>query len=170
MDETIWKAWIDFTDEVLHGAEDASKQFETISGGPLDPESALKWFSQWVPGADLGAAGERTQELDEVMETWWRTMGIVPRSIHDTVLKQNAALAKRVESLETKIKELRELLAKELTAKGREEAQANLDQWEASTKDALDAQADFARKWTESVFGVANDGPSDDPDTGRKPK
>ena len=40
MDEKLWKAWIDFTDEVLNGAEDARKQFEAIAGGPPMPLDA----------------------------------------------------------------------------------------------------------------------------------
>ena len=68
MDDKLWKAWIDFTDEVLNGAEQARKQFEQVAGGPLNHESVLSWFSQWAPNADMSDSTRCARELDEVLE------------------------------------------------------------------------------------------------------
>ena len=147
MDQDLWKAWLRFTEQALHGTEQARRQFEQMTGGNLDPEALGRWLAQWMPGAQGSPREDGAAELTEAMERWWEALGVVPRHKYEAVLRQNDALKERLEETERKIADLRRRMAAEADDRHREEVGEMLTQWEKATHEALDAQVEWAARW-----------------------
>jgi hypothetical protein len=152
MDKKLWDAWLEFSSEAMKGAEQARKAFESMSVAPFGPDDLSKWMSQWYP---KGAAS--TDELTEVVEAWWSAMGGVPRHRYEEVLKQNRELWERLKESEATISKLREFMVRDAAKKTSEQAEIVLDEWEKTTREVMEAQAEIARKWSEELFGVKKD-------------
>lgn len=149
MDDRIWKAWLAFTEQARDGAEEMRRQWELIAGGGAGPEAIARWLAQWMPKESGMSPGDLSRELAEAVERWWEAAGMVPRAKYDAVLRQNERLRQRLEEAEAKISELRRRANAEAAEKNREETEAMLDQWQAGTREILDAQAEWTRQWVE---------------------
>lgn len=148
MDQALWNAWIDFSTAAMKGAEEARKAMQGMATGTSSPESLSQWMARWFP-----EGASRTEEVIEVLDTWWKTLGVVPRQLHEEVLEQNRVLQDRLQEAESTIYRLRRLLAESTAKSAQEQAEVLLTEWETTTRDVLDAQADLARRWSEGWFG-----------------
>jgi hypothetical protein len=120
-----------------------------MAAAPFGQDDLSKWMSQWYP---KGTASP--DELTEVVEAWWKSMGGVPRQRYEEVIKQNKQLWERLKESEATISKLRELMMRDATQKTSEQAQGMLDEWEKTTKEVMEAQAEIAKKWSEDLFGA----------------
>ena len=152
MDKKLWDAWLEFSSNAVKGAEQSRKAFESMASAPFGPADLSKWMHQWYP---KGAASPN--DLAEVVETWWNTLGGVPRHRYEEVLKQNEELWKRLQEAEATISKLRELMVRDAAQKTCEQAEVMLDEWEKTTRSVMEGQAEIARKWSEGLFGVKKD-------------
>jgi hypothetical protein len=151
MDQALWNAWLDFSAAAMKGAEGARRAMQGMAAGPSSPENLSQWMAQWFPE---GRA--RSEDMIEVLETWWKTLGVVPRQLHEEVLKQNRVLQNRLQDAEATISRLRRLLAEDTAKQAQEQAEVLLAEWEKTTRDVLDTQADLARRWSEGWFGKSD--------------
>lgn len=148
MDQALWNAWIDFSVAAMKGAEGARKAMQGMATGTPSPESLSQWIGKWFP-----EGASRSDEVIEVLETWWKTLGVVPRQLHEEVLKQNQVLQNRLQDAEATISRLRRLLAESTAKQAQEQAEVLLTEWETATRDVLETQADLARRWSDGWFG-----------------
>ena len=139
MDKKLWDAWLDFSSDAMRGAEQARKAFEDMAASPFGQDDLSKWMSQWYPN---GTASP--DELTEVVEAWWKSMGGVPQQRYEEVIKQNKELWERLKESEATISKFRELMMRDTAQKTSEQAQGMLDEWEKTTKEVMDAQAEIA--------------------------
>ena len=115
---------------------------------PLSMEALTRWASMWAPQKTPHLAD--AEQLKDLVEEWWKACGVVPRHRYMEVLKRYEELKARLEEAETTVRNLRALLKE----KGREqEVKGALDQWEETTRKALETQSDWARAWAETIFG-----------------
>ncbi|GAB4260361.1 MAG: hypothetical protein Kow0092_09160 [Deferrisomatales bacterium] len=152
MDPKLIEAWLRLTAEAFKGAEEARKALGALAQTSPKPEDLSRWLAPWLPAPPQREA-PKPSDLQEVMEQWWKTMGVVPRYRYVELLRKYEELKGRLEAAEETVKNLREVLSQQ----GREgEARGILDRWEASTRQALESQAELARSWMEEFLGVTD--------------
>lgn len=148
MNTKLWDAWLEFATEAMKGTEQARRTFESMTFGASGADDLSKWLRQWYP---QGAANPK--DLAEVVETWWSTVGGVPRQRYEEVLKQNEKLWAQLKEAEATIGKLRDMMVQDTARKTQEQATVLLNEWEKTTRDVMNAQAEIARKWSEGLFG-----------------
>jgi hypothetical protein len=156
MDAKQLEAWLRLSADAVRGAEQAREAMQLLGQGPLSPDAMAAWMRVWMPQAGGTAAAEKpvesppVEEFQDMVEQWWTGLGVVPRSRYLEAVRRCEELRTRLEEAEQTVKHLRELLA----AGGHEaEATEVLDTWDTITRKALDAQAEWARMWTEGGTG-----------------
>jgi hypothetical protein len=150
MDPKLLEDWLRMTTDAFKGAEGARKAFEALAKNPLSPESLAAWAAVWMPKRMASDEAPDFEELQRLVEQGWNAMGVVPRYRYVELLGKYEELKARLEEAEATVRNLREILAEQ----GREqEASEVLDSWEKLTRKALDVQSEWARTWTEGVFG-----------------
>ncbi len=152
MDKQLWDAWLEFSAQAMKGAEDAQKAFERMAAKSFSADALSEWARQWLPEGGAGA-----KDLADVVEAWWKAVGGVPRSRYEEVLRQNEQLWQRLKEAEATISRLRETLVRDVTQKTQEQTEALLDEWEKTTRQVMETQAEIARKWSEGLFGAETD-------------
>ncbi len=151
MDPKLVEDWLRLTADALKGTEDARRAFESLGRGPISPDLLSRWAAAWLPHRPLG--GGDPEQLQKVVEEWWEALGVVPRHRYLELLKKHEELRDRLEEAEATVKNLRKLLREG----GHEpEARKVLDEWEETTKKTLESQAEWARRWTEAMFGAGS--------------
>ncbi|MBE0616523.1 MAG: hypothetical protein IH608_01165 [Proteobacteria bacterium] len=147
MDSRLVEAWLRLTADALRGTGDTRKALEALGANPLTPEGLAGWARAWMP-KEVSTAPD-PGELQELIQGYWKALGVVPRQRHLELLERYEELKARLEETESTVKNLRELLG----SKGRErEAEGVLGEWEDLTQKALKAQAEWARTWTEGIL------------------
>ncbi len=147
MDSRLVEDWLRLTADALRGAEDARKAMEALGAGPLTPDGLAGWARAWMP--KQASAAPDPGDLQELVEEYWKALGVVPRQRHLELLEKYEELKARLEEAESTVKNLRELLA----SRGREqEAEGVIGEWEDLTRKALKAQTEWARTWTEGFL------------------
>ena len=147
MDVTVWEEWLRLTADALRGTEQARKALDALGSTPLTPEALARWTRLWMGG---GSAPDPSQ-LQEVVEEYWKALGVVPRQRYLALLERCEELRARLEEAESTVNRLKELLGE----RGPEgAARGALNEWEALTRRALEAQAEWARTWTDRVFAA----------------
>jgi cell division septum initiation protein DivIVA len=91
--------------------------------------------------------------MAELLEEWWRALGVVPKARYDEVLRQNQKLRDHIAQAEKTIADLRKLLSREVAEQSRQQAEVVLKNWESTAQELLKAQADLAQQWSEGIFG-----------------
>jgi len=147
MDAKVLEDWLRLTADALRGAEQARKALEALGSNPLTPEALNRWTRLWM-GGGASPAPEPSQ-VQEVLEEYWKALGVVPRYQYLELLDRYEELKARLEEAETTVKNLRALLAQ----RGQEsEARGVLEEWEKLTRTALETQAEWARSWAGKAF------------------
>ena len=152
MDSKLLETWLRLTADAVKGAEGARKALNFLGESPLSPDLLSQWMALWMPqagegeGAREGKGGVR--EFQTLIEEWWKAIGAVPRYRYLELLERYHELTKRLEEAEETVRRLKKLLG----SQGREkEAAGVLDAWEDITRKALEAQAEWAKSWTEGL-------------------
>lgn len=154
MDAKILESWLRLTADAMKGTEGARKALQFLSENALSPELLSRWMALWMPhgreaeGGTEGTAAAR--ELQSLVEEWWKAIGAVPRYRYLELLEKHHELTRRLEEAEETVRRLKKLLGAKGGAK---EAEGVLEAWEEITRKALEAQADWARSWTEGLGG-----------------
>ncbi len=159
MDPKQLEAWLRLSADAVRGAGQAKEAMQLLGQGPLSPDAMAAWMQAWMPqaGGATGAAkpveSPPVQEFQGMVEEWWTGLGVVPRSRYLEAVHRCEELRTRLEEAEQTVKHLRELLA----AGGHDaEATEVLDTWDAITRKALDAQAEWSRMFTEGAGGTGS--------------
>jgi hypothetical protein len=155
MDPKQLEAWLRLSADAVRGTEQAREAMKLLGQGPLSPDAMVAWMQAWMPEVGGTASAKPVElqparEFQDMVEQWWTGLGVVPRSRYLEVVRRSEELRARLEEAEETVKRLRELLAE-----GGHDAEATeaLDTWGTITRNALDAQADWARMWTEGTGG-----------------
>lgn len=157
MDAKQLEAWLRLSADAVRGAEQAKEAIQLLGRGPLSPDAMAAWMQMWMPQPG-GAAGVTkpvetppVQEFQSMVEAWWAGLGVVPRSRYLEAVQRCEELRARLEEAEQTVTHLRELLAA-----GDYDAEATeaLDTWDTITRRALEAQAEWARMFTEGTGGT----------------
>ncbi|MDW7712030.1 MAG: hypothetical protein SCH98_16310 [Deferrisomatales bacterium] len=144
MDPKLLESWLRLTADALRGTEEARRALEALGARPPTADALNAWARAWLPKESAPAADPG--DLRQLVEEYWKALGVVPRQSYLELLERCEELKTRLEEAEATVKNLRELLA----SRGREpEAQRAIGEWEQLTKKALQAQADWARNWAE---------------------
>lgn len=147
MDPKLLEDWLRLAADAMKGATEARRALEAFGQAPLSPEALARWAALWMPGRS--GETQSLSELQGVVEDWWKAIGVVPRHRYLELLEKYEELRTRLEEAESKVRDLRELLAK----KGWEqETRGALEKWEETTHKILEAQAEWAKAWTEGVL------------------
>lgn len=152
MDSKVLEDWLRLTADALRGAEQARKALEALGANPLTPEALTQWTRLWMGGGS--SPTPEPSKLQEVVEGYWNTLGVVPRRQYLELLDRYEELKDRLKEAETTVKNLRALLAE----RGLEnEARGVLEEWEKLTRTAIEAQAEWARSWAGKGFAPPDD-------------
>jgi len=147
MDAKVLEDWLRLTADALRGAEQARKALDALGAAPLTPEALTRWTRLWM-GEGSSPAPEPAQ-VQEVLEEYWKALGVVPRRQYLELLDRYEELKVRLEEAESTVKNLRALLAQ----RGQEsQARGVLEEWEKLTRAALETQAEWARSWAGKAF------------------
>jgi hypothetical protein len=158
MDTKQLEAWLRLSADAVRGVDQAREAMQLLGQGPVSPDAMASWMSIWMP--QMGATGPApaprpvaspsVEEFQDMVEQWWTGLGVVPRSRYMEAIRRCEELRARLEEADETVRHLRELLAE-----GGHEAEASgmLDTWESATRSALEAQAEWARMWTERTDG-----------------
>jgi len=150
MDPKVLEDWLRMAADAVRGAEGARKAFDALGKSPLSPDSLARWAAVWMPQSAGAGKAPDFEELQRLVEQGWKAMGVVPRYLYVELLEKYEELKARLEEADATVRNLREILAE----RGHEqEASKVLDSWEEMTRKALDVQTEWARTWTEGVFG-----------------
>jgi hypothetical protein len=147
MDARLMELWLRLTADALRGADDAQRALEALASTPMSASSLSAWMKLWLPEA-RSATGRVTEaevsEFETLIESWWHLLGVVPRYRYDELQRRYDELHRRLEQADGTIRRLRGTLS----SSGHEaEAQAILDGWERVTRQTLEAQSEWARRW-----------------------
>ena len=126
---------------------------DELENAVRSPEAARRWLETWLGKASGGEHTPRPEDLEEVLEAWWRTLGVVPAQRYRELEKQHEELKKRLEESEATVRKLRQILRAEGAETAQEAAAEVLDRWERTTREVLDAQAQIAESWSRTWFG-----------------
>jgi hypothetical protein len=158
VDPKLLETWLRLTADAVKGTEDARKALSFLGANSQSPDLLARWMALWMPHAqEAGGGGEGkapVQELQSLMEEWWKAIGAVPRYRYLDLLEKHHELARRLEQAEETIRRLKMLLSKKGAEK---EAAGVVEAWEEITRKALEAQAEWARSWTEGLSGPKPD-------------
>lgn len=167
MDARLVELWLRMTADALRGADDAQRALEALSSKPLTESSLASWMRLWLPEArsDPGrVTAADVSEFETLIESWWRLLGVVPRYRHDELQRHYDELRQRLEQAEGTIRRLRGTLS----STGHEaEAQAMLDAWERVTRQTLEAQSEWTKRWLD---GWSESGPRESSDDEHDPR
>lgn len=157
MDAKQLEAWLRLSADAVRGAGQAKEAMQLLGQGPLSSDAMAAWMQAWMPqaggtsGAAMPVESPPVQEFQGMVEEWWTGLGVVPRSRYLEAVRLCEELRTRLEEAEQTVKHLRELLA----AGGHDaEATEALNTWDTITRKALDAQAEWARMFTEGTGGT----------------
>jgi hypothetical protein len=135
------------TADALHGADDAQRALKALGSTPMSASSLSAWMKLWLPEARTRTGRISEAEVSEfgiLVESWWRLLGVVPRYQYDELQRRYEELLRRLEQAEGTVQRLRG----SLSSTGHEaEAQAMLDAWEGLTRQTLEAQSEWTRRW-----------------------
>lgn len=147
MDAKVLEDWLRLTADALRGTEQARKALEALGSNPLTPEALTRWTRLWMGGGS--APPPEPSQLQEVLEEYWKALGVVPRHQYLELLDRYEELKARLEEAESTVKNLRALLGQ----RGQEnEVTGVLEEWERLTRAALETQAEWARSWAGKAF------------------
>lgn len=148
MDAKLLDTWMRLTADALKGADQAQKALAALGLGPLSPETVAQWWNSWMPGGAPDPQSNDPDQLRDLVEQWWKAIGVVPRHRYLELLERYEQLRGRLEAAEETVARLRSLLK----AQGSDnEVGAALDSWEEVTRKALDAQEEWMHTWMEGL-------------------
>jgi len=145
----VMEAWLRLISEAMRGTADAQEAVKLLSGASASPEEMTRWMTRFMPA---GVGGTKPEVFSEWNETWWRTMGFVPRSRYLELLEKYEMLRSRLEKSEETIRKLEPML--NTTKEQGEEAKKVLNLWETMLKDTLNTQAEWMRTWQDVSLGT----------------
>jgi hypothetical protein len=142
-DPKIMEAWFTLMAEAMKGTSEAQEAFRSLTKNPLNPADLSHWFNHFMPGSAASPSHLGPEMLQEWLEDWWRTMGVVPRSRYLELLEKNDELTRRIEQAQETIRKMRAALD------GREQAKAGnvLDLWKSMLDETLKTQTEWAKAW-----------------------
>jgi hypothetical protein len=161
-DPKIMEAWFTLMAEAMKGTSGAQEAFRSLSKNPLNPADLTRWFSNFMPGSTSSTTHLKPEMLQEWVEEWWRTMGVVPRSRYVELLEKNDELSRRIEQAQETIRKMRAAL----DSKGQQKEYAGhvLDLWKSMLDETLKTQTEWAKAWKSASAEKENstEGPSED--------
>ena len=139
------EAWYTLMAEAMRGTSEAQNAFQSLSEMSSTPEDFNKWMTRFMPGA-AGAMKMQPEGFEDQMESWWRMMGMVPRSRYLDLLEKNDALRRKLERAEKTIEGMRKKQG--FQEQQEEEAKKVLDMWSGMMEETLKTQTEWMKAWT----------------------
>jgi hypothetical protein len=146
-DARLVELWLRLTADALHGADDAQRALASLGASPMSSDSLSAWMKLWLSERPSGSgrfAEAEVSEFGTLVESWWRLLGVVPRYEYDDLRRRHEQLLRRLEEAGATIERLRG----RVSSTGHDaEAQAMLDAWERMSRDPLEAQSEWTRRF-----------------------
>lgn len=141
---TFIEAWLRLVTDTMQEGNRAQDAFRFLTTAWKSQEQMNKWIERFLPTSEIS----RPEEIRGWIEDWWKTMGVVPRSLYLELLERNEVLKAKLEDAETTIQQLRATVG--VTG---QEKQANeiLNVWETTIQTTLKAQNEWLQTWTDSL-------------------
>jgi hypothetical protein len=146
-------AWFQLMAQAMQGTQEAQKAFANISQSPEAIANIQKWLALFAPGMEMPTAVSQPEVMTEWLETWQKTMGVVPRIRYLELLEKADALERRVRELEEINRQLRAML--EGREQQEESTQKVAELWGQMVENSLKTQAAWMEAWAD------NEGPGE---------
>ncbi|GAC1636808.1 MAG: hypothetical protein NVS4B8_00760 [Herpetosiphon sp.] len=140
MDPKMMAAFSKLVQDASGGGSDAQQALRLLGERPLTPDAVVRWMNRWLPtgGTPLGG-----QAAEEWIETWYTTMGVVPRSRYTEALERADQLRIKLEEAEQTIRQLQSMVG----VRGQEDAARSLvGLWQTGLHQTLQAQNEWLRR------------------------
>lgn len=153
------EAWYRLMAEAMRGTAEAQDALQKFAEMSATAEGLNRWMAQFMPGA-TPPTGFQPEQFEEQLETWWRMMGVVPRSRYLELLERCDTLERNLKKADETIAGLREKLG----AQGRrqEDAQQAFGLWGAMVEESLKAQAEWMKAWSDAATEPDASPPTED--------
>lgn len=141
------ETWFRLVAEAMQNTQEAQKLFANMPQSPEAIASFQKWLALFAPGMEIPTAVSQPEVMAEWLETWQKTMGVVPRTRYLELLEKADALERRVRELEEINRQLRAML------EGREQqvetAQTMAELWGQMVQEGIKTQTQWMEAWAE---------------------
>lgn len=138
----MMEVWFNLMTEVMKGNSDAQETVRSITGTSMRPDEMLRIMSRFMPAGMGPLSGE---SLNDWLEEYWKTMGVVPRYRYLELLERYDQLRVKLEESEKTVRTLQPMLG---VASQQEEAKKVLDVWGNMLQETIKAQSDLMHNWS----------------------
>jgi hypothetical protein len=143
-DPFLREAWFHLMEEAMHGPGGAREAIRLLADLWKSPEEINRWMERFIP---LRSGLSGPEGFRELVEEWWKTIGVVPGSRHLELQEKCEILKARLEEAKATIQQMRTTLA--IKGPGREREQ--------SLNKNLNLQTDWTKFWAGSFTKVSGD-------------
>ncbi len=138
----VMEAWLNLVTEAVRGNNDARETVRSLTGVQLRPDEMLRVMSRFMPAGMMPVPAET---LNESLEEYWKTMGVVPRYRYLELLERHERLRERLEELEQTNRQMSPLAAQP------EEAKRVLNLWGTMLEESMKFQQEMLNSWSPNV-------------------
>jgi hypothetical protein len=139
----MMEAWFGLVTEAARGNNDARETMRALTGSSLRPDEIVRLMTRFMPA---GMMPVQAESMNEWLEEYWKTIGVVPRYRYLDLLERYEQLRLRVEELEQS-KNMRMPSMMSVNASQPEEAKKVLNMWGTMLEETMKMQQEMLRAW-----------------------
>jgi hypothetical protein len=144
------EAWLNLVTEAVRGNNDARETVRTISGASMRPDEMVRVMTRFMPA---GVMPMQTETVNEWLEEYWKSIGVVPRYRYLDLLERYEQLRLRVEELE----QSKRHPMMGTGAAQTEDARKVMDLWGTFMQETLKAQQSMLQAWAPDSEGSGSE-------------
>lgn len=144
--DSAMEAWFQLMTQAMWGTQEAQKAFANMSQSPEALAGFQKWLALFAPGMEMPVPVSQPEAMIELLESWQKAMGVVPRIRYLELLEKADALERRVRELEEINRQLRAML--EGREQQEESTQKLTELWGQMVDTSIKTQTAWVEAWT----------------------
>jgi hypothetical protein len=134
------ESWLNLVTEAVRGNTDARETVRTITGASMRPDEMVRVMTRFMPA---GVMPMQTETVNEWLEEYWKSIGVVPRYRYLDLLE-------RYEQLRLRVEELEQSKRHPMMGSGvpqTEDARKVMDLWGTFMQETIKAQQSLLQTW-----------------------